>query len=59
MRLIGANVSVLLFQIRSQNLKNMEGTELDFLMTGNGGLNGMRLRSSTLLKMFKTNEYAF
>ena len=36
----------------------MEGTELEEILIG-AGLNGMRLRSSTILKMFKTNEYAF
>ena len=37
----------------------MEGTELSHLLTGAGGLNGYRLRSQAIMKMFKTNEYAF
>ena len=37
----------------------MEGTELSHLLTGNGGLFEYRLRSQAIMKMFKTNEYAF
>ena len=58
-RLTGANMAVLFYHLRSMNLANMRMTQLDYLMQGNGGLNGMRLRSNALLKMFKTNEYVF
>jgi len=52
-------MAVFFYHLRSMNLENMRGTELDYLLQGNDGLNGMRLRSNALLKMFKTNEYVF
>ena len=57
-RLVNADIAQLLYQIRAENLPCMEGTKLSFLLTG-GTLGGFRPRSSTLMKMFKTNEYAF
>jgi len=58
-RLTGANIAVLFYYLRSQNLDNIRESELEYLLLGNGGVNGMRLRSSAFLRMFKTNEYVF
>ena len=57
-RLVNANIAVLLYQIRADNIKFMEGSDLAYLLNGTC-LNGYRLRSATLMRMFRTNEYAF